>query len=103
MDFLSQLQVMAPTVLKPIVEQALGEACAELREWHCQPIGGGSEQYTGRGQGLYRLAGTAQCASGLKPWSVVLKVKGGDGSIASDDPAAPEYWKREALVYQSGY
>jgi hypothetical protein len=52
--------------------------------------------------GLYRISGLAQSAGQTKPWSVVLKAPGA-GGMASDDPAAPEYWKREARAYQSGY
>jgi hypothetical protein len=35
------------------------------------------------------------------PWSLILKVS--QAALGSPDPTSTWYWKREALVYQSGF
>jgi hypothetical protein len=65
-------------------------------------MGGGSANYAEGGIGVYRLLGTAQTKEGAIQWSLVAKGASGLAQSGSSDPAAPTYWKRETLVYQSG-
>jgi hypothetical protein len=44
----------------------------------------------------------AQTAEAVAPWSLIAKGASGAAKSGSSDPAAPEYWKRETLVYQTG-
>ena len=80
---------------------AFGSASVELLTWHLQPIHYAFNQSTG---GLYRLAGKARRAGATHDWSMILKVvHTSDGPFGgSNDPAHPNYWKRELLMYESG-
>ena len=54
---------------------------------------------------LYRFQGTAMTADGSFPWSLILKVVHHSGTepIDRSQPSNQRYWKREPLVYQSGF
>lgn len=84
------------------VAQALQISNVQLDDWTIAPLGGGSANYAEGGIGVYRLQGTAQTATGTVPWSIIAKGASGLAQSGSSDPAAPTYWKRETLVYQSG-
>ncbi len=82
--------------LTPIVRRALKDDHAEISEFSCQTIQGGFEANSQ----VIRYRGTARIGDQTKPWSLILK------SIAyspeNDEPGGIQYWKREALGYQSG-
>jgi hypothetical protein len=97
------------------VRRALGHEQAEVRDWSARPIG--YVELSPVSGGLYRVSGLARlpCVpmDEATPWSLVLKIArspaGGafaDGSPIPPgwgvEPQHPEYWKREALAYQSG-
>lgn len=71
-----------------------------LDEWQIRPIRYANVSPDTRG--LYRVTGTAHDAYQSHAWSVVLKLVGAPDDPAAADPAAPWYWKREALAYQGG-
>lgn len=96
---------MSPTLqasdLAPIVVQALNQPSIELVEWSSTPLSAGASLYWG-GLGVHRVVGTAHSPAGLVPWSLIVKIAKGEGPRTSNDPAARNYWKREALVYSAG-
>ncbi len=96
---------ITPPTLAPWVREALADAQAELIDWSWQrlPIYGVNPITTG----IYRLTGTAQSRGILKSWALVVKqihwlTLNGHGENYLDDPTDWNYWKREALAYQSG-
>jgi hypothetical protein len=91
--------------LMPIVCAALNSTTAEVKTWQVSPITQGQASPAG----IYRIAGTAQERGEQVTWSVVVKVVEAAatsvhvGNNASDDPTHMFYWKRELLLYQSGF
>ena len=91
--------------LTPPVRQALADAQAELLDWSCTrlPLYGVNPVTTG----IYRFTGNARSGGTSKPWSLILKQihwldLDGHGKHYLDTPSDWNYWKREALAYQSG-
>src|SRR6266542_4242750 len=89
--------------LTGLVRAYLGNERLRVTNWRWQPLGFTPvDPSTG---GLYRVAGEARDPSPIPaapvPWSLVMKVL----QASRAGPDAPEhwnYWKREALAYQSG-
>lgn len=93
------------------VRRALADEAAELVEWRHETLA-----YTNQtpvSDGVYRLAGRARTRGDIHHWSLILKVSRSpagrawpDGRVApagwGTNPAHSQYWKREALAYQSG-
>jgi len=85
-----------PGVLSPVVRNATGRPHGEVASWTTKRIYGG----IGRGLGVFRVVGEAVDRGEPFTWSVVVKVVGvGRGAV--DNPAAWNYWKREALAFES--
>ena len=89
------------TDLAPIVARSLGKPSVEIIEWDCQPLSAAGSQMVG-GLGIQRIAGVARHDDSLVPWSMIVKKSKSGAVMASDEPGAWNYWKREALAYQSG-
>jgi hypothetical protein len=91
------LAAVNENTLTPLVQRALDAPSARVLSWECQPI------YAGRGIGtaVYRFSGQAHHQGKTVPWSLILKVLNEDSVRA--DPAHPEWWRREAEAYRSGY
>ena len=85
--------------LAPIVRQALDDEQAEVAEWEAQQLDvvSGLPGY----RGLFRFQGTASAAGDVKAWSAILKIARRHPT-ASDNPAHPGFWNREALAFSSG-
>lgn len=89
--------------LTGLVRAYLGNKRLRLTDWRWQPVGFiPVNPSTG---GLFRVSGVARDAAARDaspiPWSLVMKVI----EASRSSPDAPEhwnYWKREALAYQSG-
>jgi hypothetical protein len=87
------------------VRAALESNSAEITQWHVLPI----IQGRASAAGVYRVAGTAQDGDTQRPWSLVVKAASATalhphaGNNASNDPTHMWYWKRELLLYQSGF
>jgi hypothetical protein len=101
-----ELPNLEKTTLTNIVRQALVNPHVELLDWRVARAGDSMGPATA---GVYRITGAAiDHKAGNQtalPWSVILKVISArtPGSHAFfRDEAHPLYWKREALVYQSG-
>jgi hypothetical protein len=91
-----------PATLTRAVRRALNRDRIEIDEWSCEPLKLAFGTTTG---GLYRCSGTSQEESRTVPWSLILKVTrpplNAATAVAGEETSAFNYWKREALVYQS--
>lgn len=95
------VDIQLPDLVTPVAA-SLGHTDFEVMDWTVQRLSGGAaEQYAG-GLGVYRVTGTGRHATGLQPWSIILKAASGSTGMGSNDPAAWGYWKREASIYQAG-
>jgi hypothetical protein len=95
-DLERRVRAVTLAVLTPLVRRALNTDQVEVLERFFQPVGGGFSQAV-----IYRFEGQARTPDDHVPWSLILKVLG-SASTTKQEPASPEYWKREALIYQSG-
>jgi hypothetical protein len=101
-DFATRLAAVGQATLAPLVAQVLGKPEVELLNWGYEALNGGFGHWAGV-YGIYRFSGRARAGVEVLPWALVLKAFArSSGSNSSADPAAWYYWKREALVYQSG-
>ena len=91
------LQAIDQTTLTPLVRQAVSNDAVEVTTWTTQPIYGGGGLFAN----IYRFSGSAQVQGEPVPWSLILKAS--RLAAGEADPASTLYWKREALVYQSGF
>jgi hypothetical protein len=99
----TNIQSLQPSELIALVSQAIGQPCDELLAWQSQPITAVATRSATGEPGVFRLSGMARTTTRVQPWSLILKVISGSAQIYNNpDPAAWNYWKREALVYQSG-
>lgn len=88
-----------PQELAAAARCALNDADAELLSTSVEPIRHRSViETTG---GLYLARGRARCVQGEHPWSAVLKILVRPVSDCRE-PADWCYWRREAVVYDSG-
>jgi hypothetical protein len=90
------LDALDRATITPLVRHVLEDEGAEILNWRYQPVEGGF----GHAYGVYRFQGQAQTGNETHEWSLILKATG--PSAGSQEPTAWDYWKREALVYQSG-
>jgi hypothetical protein len=87
--------------LQQAVGRAVGREPIDLVEWRYESLGRAFNSSTA---GVYRFAGTGRHRGEIIPWSVILKlVQVSDGPFGGSAlPLHANYWKREALIYQSG-
>ena len=97
--------VVDAQTLAPLVREALADSQAKLLDWSCArlPCYGVNPVTTG----IFRFSGKADIRGAIAPWSLILKQihwRSLDGNATSfaDHPADWNYWKREALAFQSG-
>jgi hypothetical protein len=84
-----------PTRLEAAVAKLVGKETVRMAEWTAMPIHGGLD----RNNCLIRCQGHILDGGKRLPWSLVIKIT---VRVAdNDDPAGYQYWKREALVYQT--
>lgn len=101
------LQSMDISVLAPVVRQAVQRDTFSIQDWHVSQLGGGAGNPVSLG--LYRFEGTGQDRDERIPWSVILKIIQSPANVGAvnlgegDDQTHWNYWKREPLVYQSGW
>ena len=92
-------------MLTPIIRALLDSSLAVVDRWQVSPITQGRASPAG----VYRIAGSAEEQGKTRPWSLVLKEVSASarsahaGNNSSDDPSSHFYWKREVLLYQSGF
>ena len=108
MDLEERLEHLTAADLAPVVRRALGEEGARPLSWHVESLGWAAVNPATHG--LYRLTGLARVGSvDDVGWAVVLKVLG-DVAFPGNpldvgwlhDPQDINYWKREAVAFESG-
>ncbi len=91
----NKIMMIDSKMLTPLVRKALFRNDAEVIDWKKELLHGASFYAT-----IYRFSGSARSRDEILPWSLILKtIHSPDGK---DDPTSLNYWKREALAYQSG-
>jgi hypothetical protein len=107
MELAGRLHQLTAAELAPVVKKALHDDHAWPLTWEFDAL-----DWTGNPAtvGLFRLAGIARTSGGGEvPWIVVLKVVA-DVDLTGDplvdrythEPEGINYWKREALAFNSG-
>ncbi|HEX2910687.1 MAG TPA: lipopolysaccharide biosynthesis protein [Chloroflexia bacterium] len=85
--------------IQDMARKVLGDSSLEVLEWDITRLSGPlANPLSG---GIYRVAGTAWDNEQIRNWSAVLKIVTRP-SGGGDRPGDWNYWKREALAYQSG-
>jgi hypothetical protein len=92
----ARLRAVDRATLTPLVRRNLEDERVEVLNWGYRPVEGGF----GGSLGILRFRGEARTPDGSVDWSLILKVFG--PAPGRQEPAAVDYWKREALVYRSG-
>lgn len=92
----SNLETIDAVMLTSLVRQSIQRDNAEIIDWKIEMLHGGLSLNSN----IHRFSGTAREEDKVLPWSLILKIiRSPDGQ---DDPTSLNYWKREALAYQSG-
>lgn len=81
------------------IESIHGNSAAELVSITCDDIGYKTPNFTT--SGIFRLHGLMKVYNELKPWCVILKIIKPD-TAEKDNMKHHNYWRREALVFESG-
>lgn len=108
---MSGFEIVGREELTPIVRRAVGNDQAEIVDWRWEPVA--FTAVNPLSGGVVRYRGTAAVDGQQQSWSLIHKVirlPSSAGSAAPlglaatgfEDEASYIYWKREALVYQSG-
>jgi hypothetical protein len=90
-----ELKSIDSAVLTPLIRLSLDRREAEVIDWKQDEMHGGSLISE-----IYRFSGNARDRGAVLPWSLILKIIRSPDD--QGDPGSLRYWKREALVYQSG-
>lgn len=84
--------------LAEVVRAAIGSPTADIGAWSVVPMQGGFSALAGL-TGVYLVEGMARLGAQDRTWSLVVKTV---ASVPAHDRTQIRYWKREALLYQSG-
>ena len=84
--------------LRNVVQRATGIPEARIVDWRCKPLAviNGWAEY----RGLFRFEGEAETGPNRRAWSAIPEIIRRPPR-SSDDPAHPDFWKREAHAYGS--
>lgn len=82
--------------LADFARRAVGSPTAGIVDWTAERISGGIGSTTGA---IFRVSGTLREGPETRPWSMI--VKAARPPSEGIDVASPDYWKREALLFQS--
>ncbi|MDH6368659.1 tRNA A-37 threonylcarbamoyl transferase component Bud32 [Paenibacillus sp. PastF-3] len=80
------------------VQQIFGEQEVEIVNFTCEDLDYKTPNFTTAG--IFHLQGIALINHEQLPWSIILKIIKSD-SAEKEDPAHHNYWRREALVFES--
>lgn len=81
------------------IQSIHGNSAVELVSITCEDIGYRTPNFTT--SGIFRLHGLVKVCNELKPWYVILKIIKPD-TPEKDNVEHHNYWRREALVLESG-
>jgi len=86
--------------IQSLSNRLLQSDCGSIKNWRCEPIGPVRRNFvTG---GVYRISGESDVRGGAtQSWSIILKIVNADPN--RDDPSHYNYWRREIMVYDSGF
>jgi hypothetical protein len=91
----TRIRQIDPARLAEVVSLLLGKKTILMTDWTAKPIHGGLD----KNNALIRCQGNVADGGQSLPWSLVIKIT--CKVPENDDPKEYQYWKREALVYQS--
>lgn len=91
---------IAAEQLPAVVRTTLGAPDTALGAWDATPLLGGVNAFNAA-RSLFLIRGTAHVGPGEQPWCVILKGYAPIAELA--DPTHRDYWKREWLLYHSGF
>ena len=106
-DIPAALRSINKSRLSSVVRQALNRNNFQIQGWRARNLDGRAGNPISLG--LYRFEGVGVDHSDWLDWSVILKVIQSPSNLGysnygdGDDPTQWNYWKRELLVYQSGW
>jgi hypothetical protein len=89
-----------PETLTGVARRALACDRLEITEWQHAPLN--VRIFSGVTAGLHRISGSGRDRGKPLAWSVVLKMLHRPTAPTAGEPSHPDYWRREALAYQSG-
>lgn len=101
-NFEARLRSIDRHALTPLVQQSLDSPTAEVLDWEQRPLGGSAADPSEGILGRIHFSGRARVEQAIAPWSLVLKAFALPQGHPNVEPSSRNYWKREALVYQSG-
>jgi len=93
----ARLQAVDPAILADVVRQDQRSPSFEIADWSFRRV---SDKGMGNPDGLWLFSGSGQVGGATRPWSVVLKIF--ERNQQELVPDGRNYWKREALMAQSG-
>jgi hypothetical protein len=95
------------TTLAPVIQKLLKIEDFQILNWDVNQLGGGAGNPVSFG--IFRYFGSGQSKNEEKNWSIILKIIQSPANVGSvnmgegNDTSHWNYWKREPLVYQSGF
>ena len=101
------LDAINTATLNPLIQKSLKSDDFQIMNWQVKQLGGGAGNPVSFG--LFRFSGSGQDQNEEKNWSIILKIIQSPANVGSvnmgegDDVSHWNYWKREPLVYQSGF
>ncbi len=106
-DIPAALRSINKSRLSSVVRQALNRNNFQIQGWRSRNLDGKTGNPVSLG--LYRFEGVGVDRGEWLDWSVILKVIQSPSNLGfmnyseGDDPSHWNYWKRELLIYQSGW
>src|SRR5919202_5767728 len=91
-----ELEDVDRATLTPIVREATGKPALTVLDHRLVQLHGGADLSSA----VYRVSGTGRSGTQHLDWSVILKII--RAAPGDEDPGWWHYWKREALIYESG-